>query len=143
MWSPRWSILVCKIPQFLAKSYQFRQLITLFQKVDTLRLLTIYIMFCTPARAKYPIFRFQLMDYTFHSPEQTFLMHCSFSDSDHQQHQVRQNGNRKQISFRAFKNSFFVNLKSISIKEGNLSTKGHRHILKGLSKNEKLLKKLL
>ena len=25
-----WSILVCKIPQFLAKSYRFRQLITLF-----------------------------------------------------------------------------------------------------------------
>ena len=30
MWSPLWSILVCKIPQFLAKSYRFRQLITLF-----------------------------------------------------------------------------------------------------------------
>ena len=25
-----WSILVCKIPQFLAKSYRFRQIITLF-----------------------------------------------------------------------------------------------------------------
>ena len=54
MWSPLWSILVCKIPQFLAKSYRFRQLITLFQKVDTLRLLKIYIMFCPPAGAKYP-----------------------------------------------------------------------------------------
>ena len=30
MWSPLWFILVCKIPQFLSKSYQFRQLITLF-----------------------------------------------------------------------------------------------------------------
>ena len=36
-----------------------------------------------------------------------------------------------------------VNIKSISIKEVNLSTKGHRHILNGQSKNEKLLKKLL
>ena len=57
MWSPLWSILVCKIPQFLAKSYRFRQLITLFQKVDTLRLLKIHIMFCSPAGAKYPIFQ--------------------------------------------------------------------------------------
>ena len=54
MWSPLWSLLVCKIPQFLTKSYPFRQLITLFQKVDTLRLLKIYIMFCQPAGAKYP-----------------------------------------------------------------------------------------
>ena len=30
IWSRFWSILVCKIPQFLAKSYWFRQLITLF-----------------------------------------------------------------------------------------------------------------
>ena len=68
-------------------------------------------------------------------------MRCSFPYSNHQQHQVRQNENRKQISFWAFKNSFLVNIKSISIKEVNLSTKGHRHILKGQSKNEKLLKK--
>ena len=39
------------------------------------------------------------------------------------------------------KTLFFVNIKSISIKEVNLSTKGHRHILKGQSKNVKLLKK--
>ena len=57
MWSPLWSILVCKIPQFLAKSYQFRQLVILFQKVDTLRLLKIYIMFCPFAGAKYPFFQ--------------------------------------------------------------------------------------
>ena len=30
MCSPLWFLLVCKIPQFLAKSYPFRQLITLF-----------------------------------------------------------------------------------------------------------------
>ena len=30
MWCSRWSILVCKIPQILAKSYWLRQLITLF-----------------------------------------------------------------------------------------------------------------
>ena len=30
MWSPLWYILVCKIPQFLAKIYQFGQLIILF-----------------------------------------------------------------------------------------------------------------
>ena len=41
------------------------------------------------------------------------------------------------------KNLYFVNTKSISTKEVNLSTKGHRHILKGQSKNEKLLEKLL
>ena len=100
---PLWSILVCKIAQFLAKSYQFRQLVTLFQKVDTLRLLKIYSMFCSLAGAKYPFFKVQLMDYTFHSQDQRFLMHCSFSDSNHQQHLVRQNGNKKQISFQAFK----------------------------------------
>ena len=57
MCSPSWSILVCKIPQFLAKSYRFGQLIMIFQKVDTLRLLKIYIMFCPPARAKYSFFQ--------------------------------------------------------------------------------------
>ena len=31
VWSPRWSILVCKIPQFLPKSYRFRQLITFLE----------------------------------------------------------------------------------------------------------------
>ena len=41
------------------------------------------------------------------------------------------------------KNLFFVNIKSISTKEVNLSTKPHRHVLKGQSENEKLLKKLL
>ena len=49
------SILVCKIPQFFSKSYWFGQLIILFQKVDTLRLLKIYIMFCLPAE-QIPIF---------------------------------------------------------------------------------------
>ena len=56
MWSSPWSILVCKIPQFRAESYRLRQLITIFQKLDTLRLQKIYIMFCQPARAKYPFF---------------------------------------------------------------------------------------
>ena len=60
---PTCSILVCKIPQFLTKSYQFTQLITLFQKTDTLRLLKIFIMFCPPTGAKYPFFRLQLMDH--------------------------------------------------------------------------------
>ena len=54
MLSHLWSILVCKIPQFLAKSYRIRQLIILFQKGDTLRLLKVYIMFFPPAGAKYP-----------------------------------------------------------------------------------------
>ena len=52
-----WSILVCKIPQFLAKSYRFGQLIILFQKVDTLRLLKIHNIFSLPAGAKYPFFQ--------------------------------------------------------------------------------------
>ena len=57
IWSPLWSILVCKIPQFLVKSYRFRQFIILFSKVDTLRLLKIYIMFCPPTGAKCPFFK--------------------------------------------------------------------------------------
>ena len=36
-----WIVLACKTPQFLEKSYQFRQLIILFQNVGTLRLLRI------------------------------------------------------------------------------------------------------
>ena len=60
MSSPLWSILVCKIPQFLAKSHRFGQLIILFQKVDTLRLLKICILFFPPAGAKSSFFR--LMD---------------------------------------------------------------------------------
>ena len=83
------------------------------------------------------------MDYTFHSQNQTFLMYCSFCDSNHhQQHQVRQNGNKanhlpsiQKLFF------FFVNIKTTSIKEVNQSAKGLRHILKDQSKNEKLLKK--
>ena len=42
-----WSILACKIPQFLARSYRFGQLIIFFQKVDTLRLLKIYYILST------------------------------------------------------------------------------------------------
>ena len=56
MWSPFWSILIYKIPQFLTESYWFRQLITLFLKVDILRLLKIYIIFCALAGAKYSFF---------------------------------------------------------------------------------------
>ena len=52
--SPLWFILVCKISQFLARSYRFGQLIIIFLKVETLRLLITYIMFCPPAGAKYP-----------------------------------------------------------------------------------------
>ena len=40
------------------------------------------------------------------------------------------------------KTLFFVNVNSICIEEVNLSTKGHRSVKKGQSKNEKLLKKL-
>ena len=57
MWFPIWSILVCKTPQVLAKICRFGQLIILFSKVDTLRLLKIYIMFCSPAGAKCPLFQ--------------------------------------------------------------------------------------
>ena len=42
---PVWSIQVGKIPQISSKSYQFVRLIILFQEVDILRLLKIYIMF--------------------------------------------------------------------------------------------------
>ena len=50
-----WSILVCKIPQFWAKSYQFGQLIILFQKVDTMRLLKICYVLST-RQIQIPIF---------------------------------------------------------------------------------------
>ena len=112
-----WSILVCKIPHFLAKSYQLRQLITLFQKIDTLRLLKIYSMFCSLAGAKYPFFNVQLMDYTFHSQDQTLLMHCSNSIKSGQME------TESKSAFEHSKTLFFVNSKNISIKELNLSTK--------------------
>ena len=64
MWSPFWSILVWKIFQFLTKSYhRFGQLIILFKKVNSQRLLKIYFMFCPPARAKYSFFSLQLRDF--------------------------------------------------------------------------------
>ena len=50
-----WSVLVCKIPQYFAKHYWFGQLVILFQKVDTSRLLKIHIIFCLPAE-QIPIF---------------------------------------------------------------------------------------
>ena len=49
-------ILICKILQFLVKSYWFRQLIIIFQKVDTLRLLKFYIMFCLLPRCQISVF---------------------------------------------------------------------------------------
>ena len=52
-----WSILACKTRQFLARSYRFGQLIVLFQKVDTLRLLKIFIIFCPPVTAKSSFFQ--------------------------------------------------------------------------------------
>ena len=59
---PLLSILICKIPPFLAESDQFGQIRMLVQKLDTLRILKIYIVFCLPAEAKYPIFKPQLME---------------------------------------------------------------------------------
>ena len=56
MWSPICHILTCKIPRYFAESYKFRQLISIFQNVGTLRLLKIYIMFCPTAGEKYPFF---------------------------------------------------------------------------------------
>ena len=44
--------------------------------------------------------------YTFHSQDQTFLMHCSFSGSNHQQHRQAK-WKQKANCFRAFKNSSF------------------------------------
>ena len=41
------------------------------------------------------------------------------------------------------KTPFFVNIKNISSKEVNLSTKGDMHILRSQSKNENLFKRLL
>ena len=58
-----WSIPVSRIPQIFAKSYWFGQLSIFFRKVDSLRLLKIYIMFYLPAAAKYPFFRLQLKGY--------------------------------------------------------------------------------
>ena len=49
---PFWSV---KYLNFLARSYQFGKFIMLFQKVDTLRLLKIYIIFCPPVTAKYSL----------------------------------------------------------------------------------------
>ena len=87
MCSPLWTILICKIPQCLAKSYQFRQLITVFQKADTLRLVNIYIMFCPPAGAKYPLFQappyglyMSLYNYQFYlliPPAHLFISFCA------------------------------------------------------------------
>ena len=57
---PLRSIVVCKIPQFFGNSYRFGQPITLFWKIDTLRLQKNY-KFCPPARAKYPFLRLHLI----------------------------------------------------------------------------------
>ena len=51
---PFWSV---KYLNFWPKVHPFRQLITLLQKADILRLLKIYIMFCLHAGAKYPFFQ--------------------------------------------------------------------------------------
>ena len=58
---PLWSMLVCKIPQFLAKNYRFRQLIILFLGTRMLEsrhpeATKIHITFCSPTGAKYPFF---------------------------------------------------------------------------------------
>ena len=52
-----WSILVCKIPQFLQKLLIWTAHQTFPESRDTLRLPKIYIMFCLPAGAKYPLFQ--------------------------------------------------------------------------------------
>ena len=53
---PLWSIQACNMPQFFAKNYRIGQFIILFYKVDTLRLLKIFIISCQVAGAKYPLF---------------------------------------------------------------------------------------
>ena len=49
------SILVCKMPQFLTKSYQLEQLIIFFKKI--------FIIFCPPGGAKYQFCSLYLMNY--------------------------------------------------------------------------------
>ena len=53
---PLWSIQACNMPEFFAKNYRIGQFIILFYKVDTLRLLKIFIISCQVAGAKYPLF---------------------------------------------------------------------------------------
>ena len=67
-----------KYPQFFAQSYWFGQLIILYQKVDTLRLLKICIMFCLPVGAKYPFFRLQLTNYIWGSRKFCTELVCFF-----------------------------------------------------------------
>ena len=83
------------------------------------------------------------MNYTFHSQDQTFFMHCSFSDSEHNSIKSGKMETESESAPEHSKAFFFVNIKGISIKKVNLSIKEYRHILKGQLKNEKLLKKLL
>ena len=143
MWSPLWSILVCKIPQFLAKSYRFRQLITLFQKVDTLRLLRIYIALYS-SQSQIPIF-LGSSSWTIHFIPQTRHSLCTalfLTPTTISIKSGKMETESKSVS-ELSRTLFFVNIKSISIKVVNLPTKGRRHILKGQSKNEKLFKKLV
>ena len=111
-------------------------------KADTLRLLTIYIMFCTPARAKYPFF-LGSSSWTIHFIPKTrnslrtalFLTRTTNSIKSEKMETESKSASEHSKTF------FFVNIKSISIKVVNLSTKEHRHTLKDQSKNEKLLEK--
>ena len=56
---PPWCILVCKIS---SKSYRFGQLIIFLYKVDILRLLKSYIMFCLQRVAKKKVSAHGLLD---------------------------------------------------------------------------------
>ena len=68
------SLLACKIPEPLTKGCRFGLLIILFQKVDSLRLLKIYIMSCTPPEPNTRFFRLQPMDYNIHRCSRYMLL---------------------------------------------------------------------
>ena len=134
IWSNGWSILICKIPQFLTQSYRLRQLITLFQKVDTLRLPAIYIMFVLQSGSN--ILFLWSNSWTIDFIHKTTLSLCTDLFVTSITNSIK-SGKMETESKSASQHSetfFFENIKSISVKEVNLSTKGHRHILKVQSK---------
>ena len=111
--------------------------------MNTLRLLKTYIMFCSPAGAKYQFFKGPAHGLYILFPRPDIPDALLFLTPTSNSIKLSNMATKSKSVSKHSKILFVKNIESISIKEVNLSTKGQRHILKSLSKNEKLFKKLL
>ena len=144
MWSPSWSILVCKNTSIFGQKLPIQTAHHTFleSRHPEVTKNPNYVLYSL--RSQIPIF-LGYSSWTIHFiPKATHSL-CTALFLTPVTNSIKSDKierERKSASEHS-KTLFFVNIKSMSIKQVNLSTKRHRPILKGQSKIENLLKNIL